>query len=377
MNKNNFYRKLFAWHAWLGLALGLIYLVVSVSGATIVFVNELTKWRYADQVKVSQPCGKDKISYDKLYAIAREQYPHLQYHVVGHNSLGEGTASFAAGVKPHLKKLFKPGLDYDIAYVDPYAEKIIFRSDSHGHGDFFHWLIELHASLLAGAAGEFFVCLLAVAMLGSLITGTLIYRKALWRTLTFRPRLKWKSWRMVVSNLHRLVGTWALLINICIFFSGFYLYKQYWTTAWWNTYSVAGVPFKNMDAHKVNPIPGVSLDSLVQVSLKKVPELHIESIAIENDSNVAINVVGKSCYKLFGDYDNYIFVNFDRKGQLTSIENKKWNDLGFSEKFDNINWSILHTGWALGLPGKIIWCCMGFCPCLLSLTGFMMWWRKK
>ncbi len=377
MSKQKLLRRLYSWHAYIGLILGIIYLIVSISGATVVYVNELTEWAYGDNLKVSPICGKAPISYDKMYALARKEYPYVQYHVVGKDTEHENRAYSLAGVKPHLHKLWSPGLQYDLAYVDPYSEKIIYRSNSYGYHDFFHWLIGLHAYLQLGDGGEFFISFLALAMLGSLITGTILYRKSFFKVLFFRAKFKWSTRKAIFANIHRIVGTWALLINILIFFSGFYLYKSYWSTAWWKNTSVNGISYHAKNAELKNPIQGVSLDSLARITQEKIPELTLQSIAVASDSTKIISLVGISSEKLFGSFDNYIMVNYKTDGTLMQIENKKWKDLSASEKWDNINWGILHTGWGLGNIGKAVWCLMGFMPSVLSLSGFIMWWNKK
>lgn len=90
-----------------------------------------------------------------------------------------------------------------------------------------------------------------------------------------------------------------------------------------------------------------------------------------------ISAFGNVKGSMFFPYGNFALVNFDRSGKYLGTVYTPWEKLSASEKFDNINLSLFHTGWALGTPGKILWCFMGFTPALLSITGFMLWWRKR
>ena len=87
--------------------------------------------------------------------------------------------------------------------------------------------------------------------------------------------------------------------------------------------------------------------------------------------------LGTAQESMFFAYGNFAFVNFDSSGRYWGTDHTTWNKLSIGEKFDNINFSVFHTGWAFGMVGKIVWCFMGFSPAFLSITGFILWWRKN
>jgi uncharacterized iron-regulated membrane protein len=375
MKKIRLTRKLFTVHSWLGLIVGIFYFLISVSGASVVFVNELTELVYRSSMRLDPQSQKTKLSYDSLFEIAKKEHSGVAYIVVGYDSRYPENAPFVSGVKPRPHDFFTPNLRYNVSYVDPSTKEIFFRTSSSGKGDFFHWLVDFHDSFVLGAGGELFVALVSVMMLTSIITGLILYRKYLLQTLLFRAKADFRNWRRTSTTLHRVIGTWALLINIFIFFSGVYMYKDYFLSAWWKEYTNRQTVLEQQT--KNFPPATTSLDSIAVKAKQVQPDMILESIAISLDSTRTISVMGPTSDKLFLWSDNYAIVDFNFDGSLKQNETKKWSEMSFREQFDNLNFNLLHTGWALGMLGKILWTLIGFTPAVLSVTGFLLWWRQK
>lgn len=376
MKKIPLNRKLFALHSWLGLFIGIFYLLISLSGGTIVFVRELTQWMYGKEMHCTIQPAKKTISYDSLFEIAKLEHPkNINYYTFGKDVEHPENGFFVSGVKPKPKSIFEPTLRYNVSYVNPYTGKVYFRTDSKGKNDIFFWLVDFHDSFTLGKAGEFTVTLVSIAFLLSLITGFIFYRKSIIKVFLFRVKIKFKNWRTISSDLHRVIGTWALIFNIAIFFSGLYLYKDFFITKWRKGNTI----FENTHAKSTKPVlppKTTSFDTLFKTAKQMQPSAKFGSISISCDNPKTISVFGISNEKLFWNQENYVSVNFNFDGSLRNIDAKKWKDYTFSEKFENINFNVLHTGWALGIVGKVIWTIMGFIPAFLSITGFLLWLRR-
>lgn len=61
-------------------------------------------------------------------------------------------------------------------------------------------------------------------------------------------------------------------------------------------------------------------------------------------------------------------------GEVLQIENP--NKFTAGETFLNLMWP-LHSGEALGLPMRILWCIFGFAPLVLYVTGILRWLQKR
>ncbi len=92
-----------------------------------------------------------------------------------------------------------------------------------GSGDIKHnfmsWLSAFHNSFHLKKKGEWLLGFFAVMFFISLITGLILYRKNIVAVLLFKK----SAWRK--SNLHQLIGTWALLFNLMIAITGFWMQR--------------------------------------------------------------------------------------------------------------------------------------------------------
>ena len=182
---------------------------------------------------------------------------------------------------------------------------------------------------------------------------------------------------MASSDLHRVIGTWAFIFNLLIFLSGIYIQRKFFVEKWWDKYTkTENLHEKHL--HKITyPLSTVSLDSLGIVARKILPVMHFQGFSIDCGDGGTISVFGTHQESVFQAYDNFVAVDFDSSGKYVSVNYTPWKNYKTADKFTDINFSLFHTGWALGTPGKIIWCLMGFTPAFLSITGFMLWWRRK
>ena len=378
MKKIHLNRKLFAIHSWLGLLLGIFFLLISISGAVSVFRFELNSLIYGNKMAIMSQKGKKTVSYDTIFSIAKKQFPNRAYYVVGFDSTYPGTPAFFSEDEDVAPQLFTPGMQYNVNYLSPYDGRTVLETSSNGKNNIIDWIMGFHYTFALGEGGELFIVLLDFALLASLITGVIFYRKHILKVLLFKERIRFANWRLVTSGLHRVIGTWALIFNILIFVSGLYIQKKFLVDKWWEKYTHVMNTTHHQVSMKIDyPLPGVSLDSLAKVALQKAPYMSLNEFSINPGGGGTISAFGSVKGSIFFAYGNFALVNFDRSGKYLSTEYTPWEKLSASEKFDNINLSLFHTGWALGIPGKILWCIMGFTPALLSLTGFLLWWRKR
>ena len=323
---------------------------------------------------VDEP-SKKRISYDSIFSIAKKEAPDMPYYVCGFEETYKNSPAFYSAVTHVTPKLFENNMQYKVNYLNPYDGKLILPTNSNGKNNIIDWLMGFHYSLALGEGGEFFVVLLDIGLLISIITGLIFYRKYILKVLTFRIKIRFSNWRLATSGLHRIIGTWSLIFNLLIFLSGLYIQQRFFTEKWWTKYSAIS---EHHTTDKIQyPLPTVSLDSLKTIAIKKAPYMHFLSFGIDCSNNGEISAVGTKQESNFQAYDNYCAVNFDSAGRYVNIDYIPWKNYDTARKFYDINFSLFHTGWALGIPGKILWCIMGLTPAFLSITGFLLWWRKR
>lgn len=372
--KNSFglNKKLFKIHSWTGLFIGIFYTIIAISGASIVFMEELDELIYGNDKRIEIPVNGKKLSYDQLFKIAQKEYPDANgYYLYPNEKHADYAITMVAG-QPTENGWFGNGLA-NIDYMNPYTGEIVYRTNTNGYHNILGFLDSMHTSLRLGSGGVVIVAVACVAILLSLITGFIIYRKFIWKALTFRIKIKFKNWRTASSDLHRVIGTWALLVNLFIFGTGMYMFYPVFTPTWWaDTSKMAN----EKPAPVIKPQITVSIDSLFADSKKRIPEMNPLYFGVSCDTSRSISISGNTTDKLFLNMDNSASITYKWDGTFKEKSYTKWRELTSMEKFDNFFFTGLHTGWAYGTTGKIIWTIGGFTPAFLSITGFMLWWRR-
>jgi uncharacterized iron-regulated membrane protein len=348
-------RRLFQLHSLLGLVTGMLLLVISLSGSVLVFHEEIDHALNPDLLTV--PVAGPRLPLNQLYAEAAGRYPGAEAIRFRRLPLEAGHA---------LEMNVTEAGQYTLLYLDPYTGRVV--GERQRYTFLVDWLLRLHYSLFLGSAGEFVVALLAVALLGSVATGLFIYRKYLWKVLLFRVPLTGKNWRVLSSGLHRIVGVWSLLFNVLIAVTGFYLH-----------YPALAAAFEGQGEAEPAPVsrpfrPSVSLDELVARSTRVMPGFVPRSINLPAKPEGAIVLYGSvEGHPLLGPYGNW--VAFDA---LTGAVSEVY-DLRQQSPPAQLDSALgtLHFGHYGGIAVKILYALLGLTPAFLSLTGALLWWRRK
>jgi uncharacterized iron-regulated membrane protein len=207
------------------------------------------------------------------------------------------------------------------------------------------------------------VVVIGVLFLLSVITGFIIFRKAIWKTLRFKTVSRYRGKAVFYSSLHRNIGVWTLLFNLLIIASGLALS----ITIAKNAIKMPGS--KPVISHQVD----FSLDSIVARVTRSNPDFEINLVRIPAYSHT-IKISGR--YKndpaVYGDYASYFLIN----GLSNKTEKKQvMSDVPLTEKL-LLMAAPLHFGNYGGMFLKILYCFFGIMPAILSITGFLIW-RKR
>jgi len=187
-------------HNWLGLKLMLVLSIVLLSGTLAVFRYEID-WLLYSEVRVSP--AESLADLDDIVAAVRSAYPDME--LAEDIPTGVGTDYIAMGIVG-----VSPERGIRLIRVDPYRAVVLGDTPLMTPGFF---LATLHRDLFIPEWGLVIVCVLALVMTLSLVTGLLIYRR-FWRGFLLWPR--GRNLRILVIDLHRLVGLWSLWLGIII-----------------------------------------------------------------------------------------------------------------------------------------------------------------
>lgn len=345
-------RWIFRVHSWLGLLAGLFILSFFLTGATIVFREELNKAENPHLFIVEEQ--GEYLSYDTLFRLAVQQSPTLYLYSYRYIPEQKDETIEMRVYDPASKK-------YPLLYLNPYNGRVLGVENS----SIYDTLLTLHYQFFLGKIGEFIAALFALALLGSLLTGVIVYRKFFWKAILFRIPLSFKNWRVGASNLHRLIGSWALVFNFVLAFSGFYMLlyvfdvKSHFTPA---GAEVEGPP----------PQVSVNVDEMIAKASTIIDGFEFHYLDFPRKKTDYLRVTGKSKAWLFGDYNNAVAFDYTT-GEVKEIFREE--DLTPREKFEYALYT-LHYGQYGGMAVKILYSFFAMASALLTISGFVLFYRR-
>jgi uncharacterized iron-regulated membrane protein len=342
-------KRIFSWHHWCGLIVGIFLLVMSISGSLLVFSDEIEGAYESNWTTVNNPSGA--FSYDASFSNIQKLYPGWEIRLYEQPHINEALV-YDLRKGTALKKIFVHPVNGSILHVSDKVQNQLHR-----------WLLSLHYTLFAGTAGKITVFFIGILFLVSLITGIYIYRKAIVKVIFFRVRINKKSRRSLSSSLHRIIGVWTLVFNLLIVITGLFI-----------SGNITLAALKKATPAKANAtgITG-SIDKIKNEINQQYPSFKIHLLRVSANSNIVQlsgNFEDDPAY--YGEYYSRFY--FD--GTNGQFQKKEWlREQGAFKKWQSMV-APLHFGNFGGLFLKFLYCLFGLMPGLLSITGFIIW-RKR
>lgn len=355
---------MFKIHSWLGLGTGLFLILLGLSGSILVFKTELDSFFNQQLLQVTpSPNGlpEDRLARCYDYIVAR--YPNLD-GIAWTNPDARSDEAYNFRIYYNDTRL----MTYDLALIsfDPYTGAILREGPASSFTpSFIEWLFQFHFSFQLGMPGAALTAVFGITMLLSLLTGIVVYKKMIWKVLTFQIRINRKNWRTISSDLHRIVGVWSLVLNAVIFFTGFWMNLFAFNAKTWQNETVATQP---------NTVMSVPADQLYQSAIKLAPDLEPTYVYLPTQPTRKFEVRGyaKGQSKFWGVGDA---VRLDQQtGEVVQVTKLAEKPLG--ERIE-ATFFPLHIGNFGGIIVKIIYVLIGLTPGLLAITGFLLWWRRR
>jgi uncharacterized iron-regulated membrane protein len=163
--------------------------------------------------------------------------------------------------------------------------------------------------------GAVVALLVALCVLGVVVTGAVVYRKHLLNVLLFRERVVWQGGRRTVASLHRVLGVWAWLFLVVMFSTGAYL--NYITVSGSFTYATPA----ELRQPRQQPLAsaGVSVDRMLAQAQRALPGLRATAFTFPQQLGGGYTVEGV----LPPDHTLLTPVNavvFDAQGRLLRMD---------------------------------------------------------
>ena len=350
-------KRLICIHSIAGLFVGIFILALSLSGGLLVFHDDIDALQKPFFLPLKT--GNQILSVDSYYKTIQQNYPQavISSCVVAKNK--QQAFSFTI-----YDSSYQNGTTALQVFLHPQTGTILKArggSDDIKH-NFMSWLAAFHSSFHAGKTGEWFLGFFAIIFLISIVSGIVLYRKNIAAVLLFKKTV-WKR-----NNLHQLIGTGALLFNLMIGITGFwmqrYVFKKdfYQSSDWVNTIKPSPNLFFNFDSaynglQKLHP--NFTGYVIYFAQSKKGKTLIYGS----NKTNAFIHS------KKFADV-----IALDSTGAIAKT--RFINEIDASDRYDIIN-SQLHMGKYGGTTIKIVYGFFGLTSAFLCITGFLLWLKRR
>lgn len=338
-------RKLLKYHSWFGLLGGLFFIVMGISGSILIFHRELDNLIFAE---FQQDSFTSKPELDASVFEVQQKYPGWDTRITSFETKG----LIAFDVRHARKRRY--------VFTNP-ATGIIVK-DLNANSHFTAWLLKLHYSLHSGVIGRIAILLAGIVFLLSIITGTILYRKSIFKTLSFRIKLKSTRQRTFYSSLHRYVGSWALIFNLIIVLTGVVL-----------AYSVAKAGLNPRQEYN-SPVINTSIEAGLSQIEEKLPGFEPTYIRLPLEKASGITVYGKfkDDFLLYSEFFNQVKLN-DKTGEIINLT--RIMEADFPTRLNAVVMPLHYAEFG-GLPVKILYALIGLTGPFLSVSGFILWWKK-
>jgi uncharacterized iron-regulated membrane protein len=355
-------------HLWLGLASGLVVVILGITGCILAFEIEIRKL-----TEPAQFVNKDDKPYLPPSILTAEAEKHLDGNKA--NSIEYLPAGRSALV------YYYDDEHYKLVALNPYSGEVLKVKNM--NRDFFRIVLDGHFYLwLPPKIGQPIVASATLIFLIMMITGLILWWPRNKAAKKQRFKIKWSAkWRRKNYDLHNVLGfymTWvAIFIAITGLVWGFEWFARsfYWVSSGGNSMPEHIHPVS--DTTRRSLASGVGVDQIWwelrqktrpdEVTAIYYPLTHTDPI------EGSINHRHGTYYNMdFYHYDQYTLQELPATGTYAGT----FRDASIGDKINRMNYDI-HVGAILGVPGKILAFFASLIAASLPVTGFYIWWGRK
>ena len=342
-------------HSLAGLVSGIFILLMSLSGAALVFNEDI------DTMQQPEFDVKDynNLSVDSAYNNLRQRFPYAQINSCNIPFNKETPFVFSV-YDPSYKAGKKPAQIFMHPQTGGYLG--IRGGSDDIKNNFMSWLSTFHSSFNLGKTGEWLLGFFALVFLLSIITGLILFRKNILAVLLFKKAVYKRS------NLHQLIGVYALIFNLMIAVTGFWMQRYVFKKEFYAADNYTPVL-------KASPAFPFKYDSAFAQVIKQYPDFTAAVVYFAQSNQGKTAVYGSRASNAYIHSKKFAdVIMFDSAGGIAKT--RMINENSVADRFDIIN-SQLHMGRFGGLGIKIIYFVFGLSGGLLSITGYLLWWRRR
>lgn len=352
----------FALHGWVSLPIWLFLFFVCVTG-TIATVDKEIMWVLDPTVRAGNPGNLERKPLNRIVEDIQRQIPGAS---VGGIRFGEPFMALEV-------RIATPEIPSATAWVNPFSGEV--QRVSRGIS-FSHFIKSLHGWLLmpwftGTPIGWYAVCLLSLPLLGSLITGVVVYKR-FWRAYA-HPRLRiGNGSRVFWGDLHRLAGVWSLWFIAVMALTGFWFLVR---GVMYDAHIPLGIEDPDIPRREApfrtsaDPMPVVDLDGALATVQALRPGSTPLALMPPEHALGTISIYSRSSFPLLAE-EAWIH---PYSGDVVGLRNA---EIATAKEVVSVVNASLHYGNFGGVWVKLIWTFFGILLSTLVASGTIIWTKR-
>ncbi|MCP1472121.1 putative iron-regulated membrane protein [Sphingobium sp. OAS761] len=356
-------------HLWLGLTVGLLFVLLGLTGSALVFYVEIDALLHpATQVESSAPAPDwSSQAWDRALATVRTQWP--QDRGAWRFEASDKPGAIHARYYPPRRSAGTPMAAVRMLWLSPDGERVL-RQDRWG-AYAMTWLYDLHMELLTGETGRRFVGWSGIAMLMLLASGL----AAWWPRGSWRKAIAFKRHAVPIRRLHDLhkltgLGSGALLLVLTLTGVMLALPSE---SNWVLGRMIAPVDHVPMPQVRSEGRQPISIRQALAVAHHALPQARLAWIEAPGPTGgafrIRVQVPGDPSRRF---PHSYVHVDPYSGAVLAVLDARRGNAATTIN-----NWlHPLHDASIGGLSTRILACLAGLAPAALFLSGVLRWRRR-
>ena len=337
------------WHRWLGLKLSILMSFILITG-TLATVSHEIDWLIDSDLRVSPRPAEERASWGSLIDAVRAAYPDVVIDWI------------SAPIDPWFAAeavVLTPDGERRRIRIDPYTADV--RGDA-SWGNAQRILRDAHRRLMIfHPIGIIFVSSFALLLLGSLVTGLVVYRR-FWRGFFKNPRRR--DARTLWGDLHRLGGVWSIWFIVVIGLTSVWYLVEATVARAPDLEPVMLGTASDRSALAVNATP-LPFDDLVARAELALPDFTITQVRPPSTADAPARFNGQTDAILVRDGANEVQID-PYSGGVLAVLNA--TDLSPHQRISEMA-DPLHFGTFGGLATKILYLVFGIVLSGLGLSG--------
>ena len=361
MNKpSNLDNLVYAIHKWCGLIAGLFILMLSLTGVLLVFNDEIDTATNADMVKVA--ADGSRLSADQLVAALVQKYPDASL-----------TSTFLYPDDPDRAPMTQLRLDDKNwwVYQDPATGAVLGKREP--NETLMKEVLHIHEHLTLGQSGHAILLVVGIALILMVLSGLWYYRNSL--LSVFKIGVRNRNTYLAHSDLHKLTGVLSFLFLLLMAVTGSFMHWEKVERMFEPKPVAEGRPEEPKAEPAAPDYTVLSLAWSLQTAEGAIPAFTPAQIKYPKaaDGNVVIAGTRPESNRLLGVYTSSVEIN-PTNGEVVKVEHAE--DRDFEANAEAVMEQI-HFGHFGGILIQVLYGLGGIGLGIMTITGFVIWWKKR